>query len=321
MTKISRALVTGGAGFIGSHVVDELVARGIETIVLDNLTTGSLANLARHEGSEMVHVVKGDISDAGRILEGIGEIDVVFHEAAIASVKKSVEDPMLVHAVNVDGTLSVMNFCVRKRVRRFVFASSAAVYGGLRDVPASEEQLCLPASPYGSSKLAVECYLASYYRTYGLETVGLRYFNVYGPRQRLNDYSGVITVFANALARHDAPVIFGDGGQSRDFVFVKDIARANMIAMTSEKAPGEVFNVASGTSTRILDLLGVLKDLFGWPGVEPRFAPPRVGDVRYGRASVAKIQNVLGYCPDTPLGEGLSQFIDGMRGPREVLPV
>jgi len=310
MTRVSKALVTGGAGFIGSHIVDELIGRGIETIVLDNFTTGSMKNLERHAGSGLLQVFTGDVAKVAHVLDGVKEIDVVFHEAAIASVKKSVEDPTLVHHVNVDSTLDLMNFCVNRRIRRLVFASSAAVYGSLRDIPASEDQLCAPASPYGSSKLAVECYLSSYYKTYGLETVGLRYFNVYGPRQKMNDYSGVITIFADNLIRGRAPTIFGDGSQTRDFVFVKDIVQANMLAMTSDEAAGEVFNVASGSSTRVLELFDTLRDILREGNVRPQFAPERLGDVRFGRASISKIQTVLGYHPTASLRDGLSQFID-----------
>jgi nucleoside-diphosphate-sugar epimerase len=319
MREISRALVTGGAGFIGSHIVDELIGRGRETVVLDNFSTGSMENLGRHSDSDLLRVFTGEVSDVAQIMGGVENIDVVFHEAAIASVKKSVEDPALVHAVNVDATIDLMNFCVKRQVKRLMFASSAAVYGSLRDVPASEEQLCAPASPYGSSKLAVECYLSSYYKTYGLETVGLRYFNVYGPRQKKNDYSGVITVFANALMQGTAPTIFGDGGQTRDFVFVKDIVQANMLAMTSDRAAGEVFNVASGSSTGVLELFEILRDLLGEGDLRPQYGPERVGDVRFGRASISKIQRVLGYVPTASLRDGLSKLVDGIEASPRIL--
>jgi UDP-glucose 4-epimerase len=312
MMRVSRAVVTGGAGFIGSHIVDELIQRGIDTVVLDNFTTGTMDNLARHAGSDLLKVVTGDVSDIGRILVAERDIDVVFHEAAIASVKKSVEDPALVHGVNVNESLELMNFCVKRGVRRLMFASSAAVYGSLRDIPASEEQICAPASPYGSSKLAVECYLSSYHKTYGLETVGLRYFNVYGPRQKNNDYSGVITVFANNLMQGRVPTIFGDGTQTRDFVFVKDVVQANMLAMTSDSAAGEVFNVASGSSTSIAEIFDTLNELLRDGEVKPLFGPARVGDVKFGRASISKIQRVLGYRPTASLKDGLSQLIDGL---------
>jgi nucleoside-diphosphate-sugar epimerase len=305
---ISKALVTGGAGFIGSHIVDELVARGIETVVIDNFSSGHLENLAQHRGNPLLKVVEGDVLQVKELLNGIGDIDVVFHEAAIASVPKSVEDPLLVHRVNVDGSLQVMNYCVEKGIRRLVFASSAAVYGVISAPRASEDLLCSPSSPYGSSKLAVECYLSSFYKTYGLETVGLRYFNVYGPRQRMSDYSGVITVFINKLLQGMTPTIFGDGSQTRDFVFVKDIVRANMLAMETERAAGECFNVASGTSTSILDLLMTLEDITGVK-LAPQFMPPRVGDVRSGEGSVSKIENLLGYRAKTQIRDGLEQVV------------
>jgi nucleoside-diphosphate-sugar epimerase len=310
--RVSRALVTGGAGFIGSHIVDELMRRGIETLVIDDFSSGSMQNLERYAGNPLLRVFKGDVSHVGELLSEVEDIDVVFHEAAIASVPKSVEDPLLVNRVNVDKSLELMNYCVERHVRRFVFASSAAVYGVLGDRPASEDMLCLPVSPYGSSKLAVECYLASFYKTYGLETVGLRYFNVYGPRQRANDYSGVITVFTNNLIRGKAPTIFGDGMQTRDFVFVQDIARANMLAMEAQAAVGECFNVASGTSTTILNLLDILK---GATGVEAecRFMPQRMGDVKSGEASIAKIERVLGYRPRTSLEDGLAQLVESIK--------
>jgi UDP-glucose 4-epimerase len=313
----TTALVTGGAGFIGSHIVDALVGRGMRTIVIDDFSSGSLKNLQQHDSSDLLEVVKGDVLKAESLLEGRTGIDVVFHEAAIANVQKSVEDPGLVHSVNVDGTMSVLNFCRTARVKKLVFASSAAVYGALGDQTASEGLLCSPASPYGASKLAAEDYLGAFYRTYGLKTVGLRYFNVYGPRQKLNDYSGVITVFTKALLSGTTPTIYGDGEQSRDFVHVKDIVQANMLAMDSDDAAGRVFNVASGASIRIIDLLEILKEILGKAEVTPRFAPARVGDVRSGAASIERIRG-LGYRPSVALREGLAELADYLR--REVEP-
>jgi nucleoside-diphosphate-sugar epimerase len=313
---VSKALVTGGAGFIGSHIVDELIGRGIETVVIDNLSSGFMGNLAQHAGNSLLRVIEGDVFQVEELLKGVDGIDVVFHEAAIASVPKSVQDPLLVHRVNVDASLHLMNYCVGKRIRRLIFASSAAVYGVLKTFPASEDLVCSPASPYGSSKLAVECYLSSFYQTYGLETVGLRYFNVYGPRQRMSDYSGVITVFINNLLQGTTPTIFGDGAQTRDFVFVKDIVRANMLAMETTSANGERFNVASGTSTSILDLLMVLEDITGVK-LAPRFMPERVGDVKSGEGSIAKIERALGYRSSTAIREGLAQVVDAIKAEAE----
>jgi nucleoside-diphosphate-sugar epimerase len=321
MTKVARALVTGGAGFIGSHIVDELVRRGVETIVIDNFSTGSPDNLRQHSGSSLLKVFTGDIRRIGELLHGEGDIDVVFHEAAIASVPISVEQPMRVHDANVNATLEVMNFCLSAKVKRLVFASSAAVYGVLEGKTASERFPCRPSSPYGASKLAVEDYLSAYHETYGLETVALRYFNVYGPRQMFNNgYSGVITIFANQLLNRSSPTIFGDGRQTRDFVNVGDVVRANILGAESPAAAGERFNVASGESVSIVELLESLKDLAGRPDIGTTFAPPRRGDVRSGAASIRKITRILGYRPTVPLNEGLSSLLAHVkRGPGVVV--
>ena len=206
-------------------------------------------------------------------------------------------------------------------MKRIVFASSAAVYGSLKKPPASESDFCAPSTPYGASKLSVESYLNAYHRSYGLETVILRYFNAYGPRQRLNDdYSGVITIFAKRLIQREAPTIFGDGKQTRDFVNVADIVQANMLAMELKAAVGETFNVASGTSVTILELLRVLQAITGAVAVQPRFMPPRPGDDRVGVASISKISSLLGYQPMVPLSRGLASSVDQMRSrPAELL--
>lgn len=308
--RITRALVTGGAGFIGSHIVDELVARGIETHVIDNLSTGTLDNLVQHRSNSLLHFMAGDAREAEALLQDTN-VDVVFHEAAIASVPKSVSHPMLVHDVNVNMTLQLLNYCVKAGVKRFVFASSAAVYGMLESI-ATEDMACRPNSPYGAGKLAIEDYLHAYRRTYGLETVMLRYFNVYGPRQRYSDYSGVITIFINKLLEAAQPVIFGDGLQVRDFVHVDDIVQANMLAMESANAVGEMFNVASGRATSILELVRIIKELVGAMGIEPQFAAPRQGDMKLGLASIDKIRAVLGYDPKIQMQQGLKGVIESI---------
>ena len=248
-----------------------------------------------------------------RLLKDADGIGVVFHEAAIANVLMSVRNPMLVHDVNVNATLEVMNFCVDKHIKKFIFASSAAVYGVVDTPPASEEMVCMPHSPYGASKLAVEGYLSAYRRTYGLETTALRYFNAYGPRQKSSDYSGVITVFTNNLLQGERPVIYGDGKQTRDFVNVKDIVQANMLAMESDAAAGGIFNVASGTSMSVLRLLEKLKAATASSTVEPRFAPPRPGDVREGSSSIRRIREKLGYRPSVDPRVGLSEVVEYIR--------
>jgi nucleoside-diphosphate-sugar epimerase len=314
LRNISRVLVTGGAGFIGSHIVDELVTRGIETYVIDNLSTGSLDNLSKHEDSGLVHTILGDARDVESLLRGIN-IDVVFHEAAIASVPKSVSHPILVHDVNVNMTLNILSYCVNAGVKRIVFASSAAVYG-IIEGKAVEDMVCRPNSPYGASKLAVEDYLHAYHHSYGLETVGLRYFNVYGKRQRYSDYSGVITVFANKMLNRERPTIFGDGEQVRDFVHVEDIVQANMLAMESQVAVGESFNVASGRATSIIELSNIIRSLVGASGLENDFAPARAGDMKLGLASIDKIKASLGYSPKVAMQQGLIAVIESLSKPQ-----
>ncbi len=210
-------------------------------------------------------------------------------------------------------TLEVMNFCVKKNVKRLVFASSAAVYGIIKDGLAKENNICRPFSPYGATKLAVEDYLSAFYQTYGLETVALRYFNVYGARQKIGDYSGVITIFTNQLLRGQTPTIFGDGMQTRDFVSVKDIVQANLLAMESKNAVGEVFNVATGSPINILELLMTLKSITNTQSIQHKFEPPRAGDVKFGLASIDKIKNSLGFVPKVKITEGLVDVADFLR--------
>lgn len=303
-----KALVIGGAGFIGSHIVDELLDRKIETFVIDNLSTGSLENLKQHDGNNLLHIIIGDAKNIDKLMSGVYDIDVVFHEAAIASITRSISEPMVVHDVNVNMSLEIMNFCVAHKVRRLVFASSAAVYGVLKG-KASEESVCRPYSPYGATKLAVEDYLSAYYHTYGLETVALRYFNVFGPRQKLNDYSGVITVFINQLMNKQTPTIFGDGLQTRDFINVKDIVQANMLCMDSKNAVGEMFNVATGNPTSILELLLTIKSATGTENIPHKFDPPRPGDVKFGLANTEKIMDAIGFRPKITVSNGLADVV------------
>ena len=318
MKKVSKAVVTGGAGFIGSHIVDELIKRGIETFVIDNLTTGTTENLKQHKTNDLLHLFLGDAKNIERFLFDINDIDVVFHQSAITSIPSSINDPMIVHDANVNTTLKVMNYCVSRNVKKFIFASSAAVYGKLENQKASEEFVCWPSSPYGASKLAVEDYLKAYQLTYELEPVILRYFNVYGPRQLKNDYSGVIPIFINQLLRGESPTIFGDGSQVRDFIHVQDIIQANMLAMENENAPGKIFNVATGNSMSVLELLKTLKEITKTENIKHKFGPPRGGDVKFSLAKNDKIKNTLSFSPTISSTEGLKQLVEYFRNMQEI---
>jgi nucleoside-diphosphate-sugar epimerase len=314
-SEVSVALVTGGAGFVGSHLVERLLELGIETYVIDNFSTGSIDNLRAVTVHPKLHLLRGDVGKLLLSIPKASEIDVVFHEAAIASVPASIRNPEVVHSVNVNMTLDLMNFCVREGIRRFVFASSAAVYGAVEG-KISEAIQCRPASPYGAGKLAIEDYLHAYRTSFGLEPVMLRYFNIYGPRQKQGNYSGVITIFVEKLLNDTPPTITGDGLQTRDFVNVCDIVQANLLAMESDEAVGQVFNVASGESTTVLRIAEILKEITGKRGLENRFAPARVGDVKNGRANIEKIRSVLGYSPEVSLEDGLSDIVEYLKGTR-----
>ena len=321
MTGKSNVVVTGGAGFIGSHIVDQLIRRGIDTYVVDDLSNGTMENLEQHRNNKLLHVRLGDIKNIGKLLSDVSDVDTVFHEAAIASVPRSIAEPMVVHDVNLNSSVGVLDYCIKKNVRRLVFASTSAVYGIVKVPPAFEGLRCTPGSPYGASKLAVEDYLSAYHNSYGLETVALRYFNVFGPRQKMSDYSGVITIFINRLLNGERPTIYGDGHQTRDFVHVEDIVQANMLAMESDNAVGESFNVASGDQVSILQLYEIIKDITKADDVVPEFAPPRAGDVQGTAVSIEKIQGELGYEPKVRFEEGLDELVYSMKTKMELQPV
>jgi nucleoside-diphosphate-sugar epimerase len=303
--KISKAIVTGGAGFIGSHIVDELLERGIETYVVDNLSTGSHTNLIHHSGNNLLHLVIGDINNIYELMKDVEGIDILFHEAAIADISKSIENPLLVNNVNLTSTLKLMDYCLKQDIRRFVFASSAAVYGMVDNTVVSEDMICKPNTPYAASKYACEAYLHAYFLTYGLETIMLRYFNVFGPRQTYSEYSNVINAFVNRLVQGNAPTIFGDGFQTRDFVYAKDIAQANMLAMEKNDIGGEVFNIASGHTISLNDLLQKIKQITATEDIKHVQKPPRPKDIRFAQASIEKATKLLGYIPKANLDEGL----------------
>jgi UDP-glucose 4-epimerase len=307
MQKISHALVTGGAGFIGSHLVDELTADGCRVRVLDNLSTGHRRNLA-HLG-DRIDFVEGDIRDDGLLDRVVKGCDVVFHHAAVVSVTQTVQDPAHSCEVNDLGTVRVLDASRRNGVRRVVMASSSAVYGDDPHLPKTEDMAPMPLSPYAVQKLTGEFYASVFRELYGLETVCLRYFNVFGPRQDPSSpYSGVISIFMAKAAAGQAPTIYGDGGQSRDFVYVKDVVHANLLAATKVAAAGKVFNVGTGTFIRIHDLWKLIGELSNVK-IDPVFDDPRTGDIRESVSDIGRIGKSLGFRPQVALRQGLSDTL------------
>jgi UDP-glucose 4-epimerase len=312
MKKISQALVTGGAGFIGSHLVDQLVANGCRVTVLDNLSTGHRHNIAGH--GDRIDFIEGDIRDAGLLDRVVKGCDVVFHQAAVVSVTQSVEDPSHSCEVNDLGTVRVLDAARKNGVRRVVMASSSAVYGDDPHLPKTEDMVPRPLSPYAVQKLTGEFYATVFKDLYGLETVCLRYFNVFGPRQDPSSpYSGVISIFMTRATAGQAPTIYGDGGQSRDFIYVKDVVRANMLAATEAAAAGRVFNVGTAAFIRIRDLWTLIGELASVK-IDPIFDPPRAGDIRDSVSDIGEINRSLGFSPRVELRQGLMDTLAWYQG-------
>jgi nucleoside-diphosphate-sugar epimerase len=308
-----KVLVTGGAGFIGSHIVDKLLEKGFEVTVFDNLDTGKIENIESHQGKENFHFVKGDIRDLDLIKKTLKGVDVVFHEAALASVTLSVQNPILSNDINVTGTLNLLKASSDLGVKRFIYASSAAVYGDTKTPEKREDMSTNPRSPYGISKLAAEDYVKIFHRLYGLETVSLRYFNVYGPRQRFDlqcAYGGVITIFTNRLLRDLPPIIFGDGEQTRDFVYIGDVVEANMLALEIKDAAGEAFNIGTGLSVSVNQIAETLKDIMNKHELKTVHADPRPADGRHGYANITKAEKTLGFHPKVSIKDGLVKLVD-----------
>ena len=303
-------LVTGGAGFIGSHLVDALIAADRPVRVLDDFSTGDRENLAGAPRAEVLH---GSVTDPTVVLRAVEGCEVVYHLAALASVAKSVEDPLASHTVCATGTLNVLDAARRTGVQRVVYAGSASAYGGASDPAGQDEETPLVAlSPYAAAKLAGEFYCQAFASTYGLETVRLRFFNVFGPRQRADSpYSGVIAIFAAALAAGRTPTIYGDGSQSRDFVYVSDVAAALQKAAETPGLSGRVYNVGTGSSVTLLELVAVLNRVLG-TSATPLHGPGRAGDVRHSRANVGRIRADLGYEPAVSFEEGLRRTVSGV---------
>jgi UDP-glucose 4-epimerase len=300
-------LVTGGAGFIGSHLVAELTARGWPVRVLDDLSTGQRANLA--EVVPAPEFAEGDVADPAAVARAMTGVTVVFHLAAVASVQRSVEDPASTHRVCATGTLHVLDAARRAGVRRVVYAGSASAYGLPPSDVQTEDDPVYPLSPYAVAKLAGEYYAQAFAVTYGLETVRVRFFNIFGPRQRADSpYSGVIALFVGALTAGRMPTVFGDGLQSRDFTYVADAVQALIKGAETPGVSGRVYNIGTGNSVTVLDLIAQLNRLLG-TDCRPQHGPARAGDVRHSRADISRARADLGYEPAVSLEEGLRQTL------------
>ncbi len=310
---MSVFLITGGAGFIGSHLARALTARGDDVVVLDNLSTGRRENLRPAEaGPGRLKFIAGDMRDADVCARAMEGVDYVLHQAARANVQRSIENPLLTNQVNVEGGLNVLNAARQAGVKRLVNAGSSSVYGDREpvDAPKVESMDPLPRSPYAASKLALEDYCKVFTHVYGMETVTLRYFNVFGPRQDPeSQYAAVIPRFLFSLLAGEPPVIFGDGRQARDFTYIDNVVAANLAAIEAPGAAGETINVAGGKSHDLLELLAILQQHTGRNDIQPRFAPARAGDVRYSLADLTKAKRLLGYEVTVDFAEGLARVV------------
>ena len=303
-----KYLVTGGAGFIGSHITTALVERGDEVVVLDNLLTGKRENLAHL--ANQVALVEASVLDSTKLEQALEGVEVVYHQAALASVPWSVEKPLDTNEVCVTGTVNVLDAARRAGVRRVVFAGSSSAYGDQPKPSKQESDVTDPLSPYAAAKLAGEAYCKSFTKTYGLETVVLRYFNVFGTRQDPNSqYSAVIPIFVSKMVAGERPTVYGDGRQSRDFVYIDNVVQCNLAAADAPEASGKIINVGCGVQFTLLQLVSTINGLLG-TSIEPHFEPTRVGDVRESLADISLARNLLDYKPQVDFEEGLRRSIE-----------
>jgi nucleoside-diphosphate-sugar epimerase len=318
MPLTGTVVVTGGAGFIGSHIASALSAGGARVRVLDDLSTGHRENLNEIGGD--IDFIEGSVADESALAKALDGAEVVFHEAAIPSVPRSVAEPTQTHIASVDGTFSLLLAARDKKVRRVVYAASSSAYGDQPTLPKVEQMAPDPLSPYAVAKLVGEYYCQVFTRVYGLETVSLRYFNVFGPRQDPgSQYSGVVSRFISALFGNERPVIYGDGEQSRDFTYIENVVAANLSAASAPGAVGKVINVANGARITLNELLAELKDLTGKQDVTAEYLEPRVGDVRHSLADITMARELLGYESKVDLREGLKRTIDWWKTSRFAL--
>jgi UDP-glucose 4-epimerase len=306
-------LITGGAGFIGSNLVERLGRDGKSVRVFDNFSTGRRENL--RDVKAKIEIVEGDLRNMEQVRKAVAGVRYVLHLAALPSVQRSVEDPLMTHDINVNGTLNLLVAAREARCQRVVFSSSSAVYGDTPTLPKREDMAPWPVSPYGAHKITGECYCRLFWQLYGLETVSLRYFNVFGPRQDpQSEYAAVIPKFITSILAGRSPTIFGDGTQTRDFSHVDNVVEANILACAASKnALGESFNIACGERTSLLQLVDTINRITG-KNIRPQFAPARPGDILHSQADVAKARKLLGWKPSVNFREGIEKAIAWYRG-------
>jgi UDP-glucose 4-epimerase len=304
-----KVVVTGAAGFIGSHIVDALLATGNEIIGIDNFYNGRQTNVADALKNPQFKLIRADIRDYDCLLEQFRGVDVVYHEAAFTSVPQSVVMPQACNQVNVDGVLNVLNAARRNDVGKVLFASSSAVYGDTPTLPKHEDMPTVPISPYGVSKLAGEMYFRTYYKVYGLNTTCLRYFNVFGPRQRDSPYSGVIAIWFGRIARGEPLVVFGDGSQSRDFTYVKDVVEANIRAALVPEAAGQVFNIAAGSPITVDELANTVLEITGHADIEIQHLDARPGDILHSFGDMTRAREILNFEPRYSVKSGMEDYL------------
>jgi len=303
-----RYLITGGAGFIGANLAHALVARGDSVRILDDFSTGRPQNL--HGIEDRIEILRGDIRDSATVAQAVAGVEVILHQAALNSNPRSIQEPLLTSDVNVGGTLTLLQAARAAGTRRLVYASSSSVYGEVAGLPKTEDMPTAPKAPYGVSKLAAEQYCRVFTQVYGIETVSLRYFNVYGPRQHPDsEYAAVIPRFLRRMLAGKRPVIFGDGEQSRDFTPVDNVVAANLLAAESREGIGEVMNIAGGQPSTLNQLVAWLNELLG-TDLPPIYEPPRPADIRHSYASIRKAASLLGYRPHLEVREGLRRTIE-----------
>jgi len=308
---MSLYLITGGAGFIGSNIVEELVRQNEDVRVLDNFVSGKRENL--NDFINRIELIEGDIRDPGVLRKAMKDVDFVLHQAALRSVARSVDDPISTNDVNIGGTLNVLFVAREEGVKRVVYASSSSVYGDNPQLPKVEDSITMPISPYAVSKLTGEYYCRVFNRLYGLETVSLRYFNVFGPRQDpFSEYAAVVPRFIASISKGLKPLIYGDGLQSRDFTYIRNVVQANLLAAKVKGIQGEVFNIASGRRYTVLDIVERLNNIFN-KYVHPNFLEPRKGDVRHTLGDISKAEKLLGYRVEVDFEEGLKRTVKWLR--------